>query len=153
MNTGLSKTIEHADQHFNRLRVFEELIKSIDSVLLKDIVTAYSTSGFKLVFDPTPVRWILQMMERQPIYRLSIEKDGTVFTYCYDLMEGFDPELNSMYKSVDELPQWVQDRLAVLMLCDHTKPMNEIGNVGRRITEDVFWITREPDGGYAREKS
>ena len=39
-----------------------------------------------------------------------------------------------------ELPKWVQDKLAVLMLLDPKKVNEEVESVGRRISENIFWV-------------
>ena len=85
-----------------------------------------------------PEEMILMYVEKtkeEPIYRIFINEDGMVETSCYELLDAFDPELNNSYKSVDELPNWVQDKLAVLMLLDHKKVNEEVKGVGRRINE------------------
>jgi hypothetical protein len=84
-------------------------------------------------------------------YRVEIYRDGVVLTHCYDLVDRWVPGLEEMYKSVDDMPQWAQEKLAVLSLCDTSKPTPEIKEVGRRITENLFWIFKEePDGNNPR---
>ena len=39
------------------------------------------------------------------------------------------------YKSTRELPEWLQDRLAVLLVCDAEPPTIPIPGVGRRIAD------------------
>lgn len=76
-------------------------------------------------------------------YRIEISGNGIVLTRCYDLIDRWVPGLNETYQSVDDMPQWVQEKLAVLSLCDVTKPTPEIKHVGRRITENLFWVFKE----------
>jgi len=93
----------------------------------------------------------IKKLKEEPIYRLVLHDDGTVETTCYEMLDAFDPQLKKWYESIDELPKWVQDKIAVLMLLDHTKTNEEIENVGRRISKDVFWVfTGETNGDNPR---
>lgn len=77
-------------------------------------------------------------MEDEKIYRLELTPRGVVVT-CYGL-DAVDSELKNYYSSVDDLPKWVQERLAVLYLLDPYKINDNVDKVGRRINRDVFWI-------------
>jgi len=57
---------------------------------------------------------------------------------------------------VVNLPNWMQRRLAVLMVMPCTPPTHYVENIGRRIEENVFWIHYtgdETDGDDAGEES
>jgi hypothetical protein len=96
----------------------------------------------------------IEKVKKQPIYRICLHTDGTVQTTCYDMLDAFSPELKSFYESVDELPKWVQDKLAVLMLLDPEKVNEEVESVGRRISPDVFWVfIGEANGDDPRSQS
>jgi hypothetical protein len=58
---------------------------------------------------------------------------------------GLVSEMAQRYNSVDELPAWMQRKLATLMIFDHNEVNNEIEGLGRRISENTFWIY--PTGG------
>lgn len=90
---------------------------------------------------------ILAMVQEQPIYRIRVNDDTTVDIDCYDLLENFAPELEKSYNSVQDLPQWVQERLAVLMLLDTSKRNEEIRGVGKRINKNIFWVFKGEDDG------
>lgn len=54
---------------------------------------------------------------------------------------GLDnPSIERVYPSVEHLPQWMQDRLAVLMMMSFNPPTEHVAGVGRRIDETVFWV-------------
>lgn len=93
----------------------------------------------------------LDMVKETPIYRIKLHDDNSVETSSYDLLDGFKPKLNSFYETIDDLPKWVQDRLAVLMLLDPTKINSEVENVGRRINKNIYWVfsTEEENGDNA----
>ena len=93
----------------------------------------------------------IEKAKKEPIYRISLNSDGSVQTTCYEMLDAFSPELKSFYSSVDEMPKWVQDRIAVLMLLDPSKLNQEVENVGRRISDDIFWVFKgEADGDDPR---
>ena len=98
-------------------------------------------SGNKMLSAPEEVLIAyLEMMKTEPIYRIQINEDSTVETTCYEMLDAFDPELKKYYETLDDLPNWVQDKLAVLMLLDHTKVNEEVKGVGRRINENIYWV-------------
>jgi hypothetical protein len=41
---------------------------------------------------------------------------------------------------MDDLPLWMQKHLAVLSTFSTIPPMPDIAGVGRRISEDVYWV-------------
>ena len=112
-------------------------------------------NGQKLISAPEEeLMRYLEMMKANPVYRIKINEDSSVETTCYEMMDAFKPELDRSYNNVDELPKWVQDKLAVLMLFDHTVTNEEVKDVGRRISEDIYWVfKRENDGGNPRIES
>ena len=120
--------------------------------LFYDLGKCYNHDG--MVSAPeSEILAYMEMMRKEPVYRLNIQDDGSVLTDCYDLLENFNPELKKAYECIDELPKWVQDKLAVLLLLDYNKNNKDIPNIGRRITKNIFWVyTRdgEVDGDDPR---
>jgi hypothetical protein len=45
-----------------------------------------------------------------------------------------------LYDLDEPLPKWLEERLAVLMLCDPTPPTVAVEGIGRRIDEHTFWV-------------
>lgn len=74
-------------------------------------------------------------------YRVAVDPNGRVNITTWGLAEDIDRG----YDSVDELPEWMQRKIAVLMIFDPEKPMEEIKGVGRRISRGTFWVF--PDEG------
>ena len=66
-----------------------------------------------------------------------IEKDKQHVDVVCIGMDCVDSTLKPTYDSVNELPEWVQLKIAVLMGCQdgHT-----IDTIGRRMHDHVFWI-------------
>jgi hypothetical protein len=95
----------------------------------------------------------IEKVKEEPIYRIEINEDNTVQTTCYEMLDAFNPELKNYYETLDDLPNWVQDKLAVLMLLDHTKVNEEVKGVGRRISKNVYWVfSGELDGNNPRRE-
>lgn len=74
-------------------------------------------------------------------YRVQVQSDGKVSIISW----GLAKDVEETYDSVDKLPEWMQSRLAVLMVFDPTKINNDIKGVGRRISRGTFWLY--PDEG------
>ena len=72
------------------------------------------------------------------VYRVSVVPEG-VLVVCFGLSD-VDSIIDGHYDSVDALPNWVQERLAVLMITPSTPPTYEVEGVGRRISSHVFWV-------------
>jgi len=83
---------------------------------------------------------LLKMIATNPIYRIRVNKNSSVDTVCYDLLDNFAPELKQHYTNVDDLPAWTKEKLAVLMILDASKKSEEIDGIGRRISNEVFWV-------------
>jgi len=72
------------------------------------------------------------------IYRISVSSKK-VDVICFGLSR-IDSPLEGYYDTVDDLPQWVKERLAVLMITDSTPPTQEVAGIGRRISRTVYWV-------------
>ena len=77
-------------------------------------------------------------MTDDKIYRVTINSGG-VNIVCLG-MDMLDPQAEGDYDSVDDLPKWVQDRLAVLMITPLTPPTKEVDGIGRRIGANIYWV-------------
>jgi hypothetical protein len=75
----------------------------------------------------------------EKIYRVEVFDDKLIV-----LSFGMEMEdLDGSYKSIDELPQWMRDRLHVLSMMDYKPPTTTVKGVGRRISREVFWVVSE----------
>ena len=79
-----------------------------------------------------------QVGQSREVFRLEVV-DGSVAIINFAL-EMLDNDISGWYSEVDLLPDWVKDRLALLMMVDPTPPTKYVDGVGRRISETVFWI-------------
>ena len=73
------------------------------------------------------------------VYRVCIQDDSNTIEVSCLGMDCLDSTDNGVYDSVDKLPAWIQDRLAVLLLCDLTPPIKAVEGIGR-IEAKVFWV-------------
>lgn len=85
-------------------------------------------------------RPLAHMIRDEPkTYRVSINDKGGVEVICFDL-ENIDSELEGHYDEVSALPVWVQERIAVLAVCSPNPPTPTVEGVGRRISENIYWV-------------
>jgi hypothetical protein len=77
------------------------------------------------------------------IYRIHIRDTGEdrISVICVG-MERVDACLEGAYDNLQELPQWVQERIAVLSMLNAKPPTQNIEGVGRRINESTYWVYR-----------
>ena len=74
-------------------------------------------------------------------YRVQFAGNGRVSVSSW----GLAKDVQDSYDCVDALPHWMQRKIAVLMIFDPEKPMEEIKGIGRRISRGTFWVF--PDEG------
>jgi len=73
-------------------------------------------------------------------YRVRLSNDtNRIEVSCFG-MDAIDSELEGTYSDVEELPLWIRERLAVLMVTTWKPVTKEIAGVGRRIDKTTFWI-------------
>lgn len=95
---------------------------------------------------------IIEMALDSPTIRLSINTDGSINAMAWPENRDMFRDCEATYQSADKLPDWVQSKLAVLMLLDPDEPnKREVAGVGRRINHTIFWVY--PDGVNTREES
>ena len=56
-------------------------------------------------------------------------------------MECIESDLEGLY-TWDELPEWMVDKLAVLSTLHIPPPPHEVLSVGKRISQNIFWVYR-----------
>ena len=74
------------------------------------------------------------------IYRVNIDPDtGYVKVACIGL-ERVDALVNGNYSGTHTLPDWMQEKLAVLTMMSSKPPTETVDGVGRRINDDTYWV-------------
>ena len=73
-------------------------------------------------------------------YRVLIALDNkTVSVECFG-MYPLDSSVDGAYNSVDELPEWMQSKLAVLYMLPLPPPSNDVEGVGTKISQHIYWV-------------
>ena len=73
-------------------------------------------------------------------YRVLINLDtGKVEVVCLGI-SNVDHEAEGIYQKVEELPMWMQEKLAVLNMMEVNPPQEEVDGVGIRIDESTYWV-------------
>tara|TARA_R110000803_G_scaffold40175_2_gene86626 strand:+ start:2203 stop:2493 length:291 start_codon:yes stop_codon:yes gene_type:complete len=86
-----------------------------------------------------------QTKQNDSLYRLKINKATKQVSVLRIAMESLDDECNTLYDTVDSLPNWLQEGVAILSMTSAEPPTQEVIGIGRRIDEDTYWLY-EPDG-------
>jgi hypothetical protein len=107
----------------------ENLIRVVEHVIRFDMIQASAGRISEMVSVVSP---------DDNIYRVSIFPDG-IDILCFGL-SSVDSDINGHYDRSDDLPEWVKERLAVLMITSSTPPTNDVAGVGRRISSHVYWV-------------
>jgi len=81
--------------------------------------------------------------QEDPAYRVIIDesKKNSIEVQCIG-MYCVDSVVDGSYSGMEELPQWMQEKVALLMMTPLDKPTSEVEGVGRRIDNNVYWIFR-----------
>ena len=82
---------------------------------------------------------LLRLIADGNVYRIEIKSIARVEVMCFGL-ESIDTELEGYYDSLEALPNWVQERIALLSMIDATPPTEEVEHIGRRINQSTYWV-------------
>lgn len=77
-------------------------------------------------------------------YRLHFDSKKCRIEVMYLGMDSVDDLMSGVYDSVEQLPDWVQERLATLSMLSYEPPTELVKGVGRRINERTYWVEK-PD--------
>lgn len=77
-------------------------------------------------------------------YRVSLDSKNCGVSVMYLGMDSVDDTMSGIYHSVQELPQWMQERLATLSMLSYEPPTELVTGVGRRISKRTYWVEK-PD--------
>lgn len=74
------------------------------------------------------------------VYRVVLNDETKLVHVISFGMEGVDVSPERVYNSFNDLPKWMQERVALLMMTSAEPPTNEVDGVGRRIDETTYWL-------------
>ena len=83
-------------------------------------------------------REIRDLPQDDIIYRVSINSETNVVEVACLGINRLDTLLEDTYVSVDDLPEWVKRKLALLMML--TADFPHVTGVGRRVGENIYWV-------------
>jgi hypothetical protein len=78
-------------------------------------------------------------MDDNNAYRISLQGNGRIEVLCFGI-ESIDTELEGYYDSLQDLPKWVQERIALLSMLKSEPPTEDVEGVGRRINVSTYWV-------------
>lgn len=85
-------------------------------------------------------RWVDKM---DSVYRVRVNPNtGSVEVVCLG-MNSVDSEAEGIYNDTSLLPDWMQDKLAVLSMMKVDPPQTNIEGVGMRVDQNVFWVLKQ----------
>lgn len=86
----------------------------------------------------------LTVMKEKDYYRVAFDTVQAKISVTYLGIESVDDSLSSDYDCVEQLPQWMQERLAMLNMLSYEPPTEIVDGVGRRISKSTYWVEK-PD--------
>jgi len=86
---------------------------------------------------------LAMVREHSAVYRVCIMNPRHINVMCFDI-DKVDDAIEGVYDSLDDLPKWVQERIALLSMMSFKPPTEHVSGIGRRISEDTYWVER-PD--------
>lgn len=75
----------------------------------------------------------------EKVYRIFV--GSTVEVVCLGI-DNIDSEGEGVYATTDELPEWMQERIAVLSMMKIDPPQTKIDGIGMRVDTNVYWVLR-----------
>lgn len=75
----------------------------------------------------------------EKIHTYRVEFTGRQATVQKFEVASITPELDGDYY-IDDLPDWMQRRIAVLSCMSYEPPTEDIEGIGRRIEKNVYWV-------------
>jgi hypothetical protein len=78
-----------------------------------------------------------KVSDDEEIWRVVVNELGIKALYI-----GLGSRAPILAQTISELPQWMQERVAVLSMLTESPPTKPIEGVGRRISDTVYWIVQ-----------
>jgi hypothetical protein len=135
------------ESHLKRMR---SLLTSQEKKLFV-AMSDLSKQHRQLTYDPEFAKKMFVAMATRT-YRVQVQTDGRVSVSSW----GLAKDVEDTYDSADALPEWMQRKIATLMIFDPAQVNGEIKGLGRRISKGTFWLypdEGEDDGNDTRAPS
>ena len=154
LNAAVNYNMHYRKKYMNTDKPLHERIRlgavalrpptELPNVILNDL---FGGDGLFIKVSLSEMELVMNMAIDVRTLRLSFEPDGLINTITWPEESDI---FNAQYEGADKLPMDVQQKLAVLMTLDPKISNHEVGGVGRRISESIFWVYA--DGEYTREE-
>lgn len=78
--------------------------------------------------------------------RVDFSEAPSVDIFVLDTLSVVTPmgRIRCTYSTTDSLPEWLQRKLSVLMGLEHEIPTEPVKGVGRRVSQNVYWVFLSP---------
>ena len=77
--------------------------------------------------------------DTENVYRVFV---GDTVEVCCLGLHRTDKEAEGIYDDITDLPEWMQERIAVLSLMKVNPPQTKVDGIGMRVDEHVYWILK-----------
>lgn len=93
-------------------------------------------------------RWYKRRLSAHPTVRMLLEKDAAIWRISFDpsgavsrMYVGFpDREYATITTTPENLPEWVQERIAALNVFGDNLPTPYVDGVGRRLNATTYYV-------------
>ena len=89
---------------------------------------------------PPPYTMLFGDIPDDRLYRVQIHNDTNAIEVICIGIDRVDAEAEGVYGHINDLPKWLQERIAVLMVMSWRPPTVGVVGIGRRIDKDTFWV-------------
>ena len=118
----------------------------VNKIVHEDIERAALGPSLTRVTDMPSARKRLNELKAQwtgdidNVYRIFV--GSTVEVVCLGMASVDDRCLEGVYNTTDELPAWMQERIAVLSMMKVNPPQTKVEGIGMRVDESVYWVLK-----------
>jgi len=104
----------------------------------------HSSGGLEIGMELTAIKMVQDQfnLPLQCVWRVHVLKDGMVELNDFT-MPSSTGKIRDTFKQ-ENLPQWIQDSLSVLMIVDQGVTVE---GVGKKISSDIFYLMETPEIG------
>jgi len=74
------------------------------------------------------------------MYRVMVDDGKNCIRVQCIGMYCLDSDIEGLYSGLEELPQWMQEKVALLMMTSTDPPTVPVEGIGKRISENTFWV-------------
>ena len=120
-------------------------ILNVNTIRHEDIERAALGPNLTRVTDMPSARKRLSELKAQwtgdieNVYRIFV--GSTVEGVCLGIGSA-DRDVEGVYATTDDVPAWMQERIAVLSMMKVNPPQTTVEGIGMRVDNDVYWVLK-----------